>query len=65
MDETLLDCYAAAELLGISVFTLRKWMKSKKINAVRLAPRVIRIERSEIRRIITAGTTITSQDGAQ
>lgn len=50
----LLDCEKAAELLGISPWTVRKWLSENKLRAVRLGRRVL-IEPAEIERIIEEG----------
>jgi len=52
--EALLDCEKAAELLGISPWTVRKWLSTNKLRSVRLGRRVL-IEPGEIRRIIDLG----------
>jgi len=52
--EALLNCEQAAELLGISPWTVRKWLGTNKLRSVRLGRRVL-IEPGEIRRIIDLG----------
>ena len=52
--EPLLDCEEAAELLGISPWTVRKWLSTNKVRAVRLGRRVL-IEPAEIERLIEEG----------
>jgi len=52
--EALLNCQQAAELLGISPWTVRKWLSTNKLRSVRLGRRVL-IEPGEIRRIIDLG----------
>jgi len=52
--EALLNCEQAAELLGISPWTVRKWLSTNKLRYVRLGRRVL-IEPGEIRRIIDLG----------
>ena len=39
--EALLDCEKAAELLGISPWTVRKWLSTNKLRSVRLGRRVL------------------------
>ena len=39
--EALLNCEQAAELLGISPWTVRKWLSTNKLRSVRLGRRVL------------------------
>jgi excisionase family DNA binding protein len=50
----LLSCEKAAELLGISPWTVRKWLRDNKLRAIRLGRRVL-IELAEIERLIEEG----------
>lgn len=52
--DALLNCEKAAELLGISPWTVRKWLSENKLRAVRLGRRVL-IEPAEVRRLIEQG----------
>lgn len=52
--EALLPVDKAAELLGISPWTVRKWLHVKKLRSVRIGRRVL-LEQSELRRIVEAG----------
>ena len=45
----------AANELGLSVYTVRAWIASRRIAHIRLG-RAIRIQADELRRIIEAGT---------
>jgi excisionase family DNA binding protein len=53
--ERLRTVAEAADELGLSVYTVRAWIASRRIAHVRLG-RTIRITAGEIRRIIEAGT---------
>ena len=52
--EALVPIDKAAELLGISPWTVRKYIRSKKVETVRIGRRVL-IEQAEIRRIVEQG----------
>ena len=54
--ERLLDVESVAGLLGISAWTVRKWLSTHKLRSVRLGRRVL-IEPSEVRRLIEEGRT--------
>ena len=45
----------AADELGLSVYTIRAWIASRRIGHIRLG-RAIRIPADELRRVIEAGT---------
>ena len=46
----------AAKAVGLSVWTLRGWIRSGKLRCVRLGSRVL-IEPSELQRLVAAGRT--------
>jgi excisionase family DNA binding protein len=52
--EPLVSIEKAAELLGISPWTVRRWAHDNKLRSVRLGARRL-IEESELRRIVEAG----------
>jgi len=52
--EKLMKIAVAADLLGISQKTVRKWVYERKINVVKVGG-AVRIAESEIDRIMTAG----------
>jgi excisionase family DNA binding protein len=52
--EPLLSIEQAADLLGVSPWTVRKWVSTKRIRVVRLGRRVL-LEQPELRRIIEDG----------
>ncbi len=52
--EALVPVQKAAELLGISPWTVRKYIQAEKLQTVRIGRRVL-IEQTEIRRIIEQG----------
>ena len=56
--EALLSIERAAEVLGVSTWTLRRYVSQKKIRPVRIGRRVL-LEQQELQRIIDAG-----RDGA-
>ena len=56
--EPLVSIEQAADLLGVSPWTIRKWVGTNRIRVVRLGRRVL-LEQPELRRIIEAG-----RDGA-
>jgi len=56
--EPLLSIEQAADLLGVSPWTIRKWVSTNRIRIVRLGRRVL-LEQHELRRIIDAGRTET------
>jgi len=59
--DPLLNCEKAAELLSVSPWTVRKWLRENKLSAVRLGRRVL-IESAEIRRFIDAGRDALRQE---
>jgi excisionase family DNA binding protein len=48
----LLSLRQAADYLGVSYWTVRNWVESGKLSAIRLGPKLIRIERSDLDRFI-------------
>jgi len=42
----------AAELLGVSPDSVRRWIESNELHAVRLGPRTLRIENAELERFL-------------
>jgi excisionase family DNA binding protein len=52
--ERLLDVQAAAELLSVSPWTIRAYIRNGKINAVRIGRRVL-LENEELQRLINDG----------
>ena len=54
--EALVPIQKAAELLGISPWTVRKYIHWNKLRTVRIGRRVL-IEQSEISRIVEEGRT--------
>jgi excisionase family DNA binding protein len=64
--EPLVPIQKAAELLGISPWTVRKWLHGKKLRSVRIGRRVL-LEQSELRRVVAAGRSDSTEppDGAE
>lgn len=52
---------AAAEILGCSTDTVRRWVASGRLAVVRLPARLVRIDGEEIDRLITAGKDRTAE----
>ena len=63
--EALINVQRAAELLGISPWTVRKWLSTNRLRAVRLGDRAVRIEMEEIRRMIDLGRDREPADQGQ
>lgn len=59
--ERLLSIQQASEILGLSSWTVRRWIQTKKLFPVRLGTRVL-IEEAELQRLIQAGRETQSQD---
>jgi len=55
-DETAIDrplsINEAAELCGVTHWTIRKWLKSGKLDGVRVGPRILRIPESQLYRVV-------------
>lgn len=45
----------AARMLEIHPVTMRRWIKEKKIKAIRYSPRRVRIDRNEVERLVAEG----------
>ncbi len=56
MRDELLTIWQAARELAVTSGTIRVWIKSRRIGVVRLGVRTVRIRRSELERLIAAGT---------
>ena len=52
----MLSTTEAAEILGVSAETIRRWAADGKIQAVRLPGGQLRIQRTEIDAILTGGS---------
>ncbi len=48
----LLSLHQAADYLGVSYWTVRGWVETGKLAAIRLGPKLIRVERSDLYRFI-------------
>jgi excisionase family DNA binding protein len=57
--ESLLSIERAAEILGISAWTVRKYVRTGKIRPVRIGRRVL-LEEQELRRIVDEGRSRTN-----
>jgi hypothetical protein len=51
----LLTVQQFAALVGVSRFTVRGWVKTRRINVCLLSPKVLRIEESEVARMVASG----------
>jgi len=58
--DKLLDVYQAAEVMRVSVYTIRAWIRQGKLRAVKLG-RLVRIEPKEISRFIAQGGSVESE----
>jgi len=58
--EALVPIDKAAELLGISPWTVRKYIHGHKLRSVRIGRRVL-IEQAEIRRIVEEGRSDSTE----
>lgn len=54
---TFISIQDAAEMVGVSVKTIRRWIAGGKLTAHRPSPRVIRIDAAEICRLMDASAT--------
>jgi len=54
--EKLLHVTEVAEQLGLRASTIRAWLLHRRIRAVRVGRRAIRVPASEVQKIIEAGT---------
>jgi len=52
--EQLLDVKSSAEVLRVSPYTIRSWIRKGTLRATKLG-RLVRIEPSEVKRLISAG----------
>jgi excisionase family DNA binding protein len=50
--DMLVDCRRAAEILGLEVSTVRKWVVKGRIQSVRLSPRARRFRLSDLHNFI-------------
>ena len=61
--QPLLDVAEAAAMLGVSPYTIRSWIRKGGLGATKLG-RLVRIEPSEVQRLIAAGRSkVISVDG--
>ena len=59
--ERLLSIQEASESLGLSSWTIRRWIQIKRLVPVRLGSRVL-LEESELQRVIQEGKKSTDDD---
>jgi excisionase family DNA binding protein len=50
----LLHVHEAAERLGVSIYTVRSWLRSRRLGHIRLGRRVL-VPEDELHRLIEAG----------
>lgn len=53
----LIPLKQAAEYLGVSLDTLKLWKRQKRVSFTYIGPSTARVKRSELQRLINAGTT--------
>jgi excisionase family DNA binding protein len=56
-NEKVLSRAEAADLIGVSPWTIRRWEKLGKLHSIKLSPITVRIKRSEILALIEAGSS--------
>ena len=61
--EQLLDVNSSAELLRVSPYTIRSWIRKGVLHATKLG-RLVRVEPAEIQRLISVGKA-TSCEGSE
>ncbi len=59
--QRLLSIQEASQILGLSSWTIRRWIQNKRLVPVRLGSRVL-IEQSELQRLVEAGKKHGSED---
>lgn len=47
-----------ADITGVCVDTIRRWVKSGQLPVVRLSPKTFRIDRAVLDRILSGGTSV-------
>jgi len=55
--DRLLDVHEAAEVMRVSVYTIRAWIRQGKLKATKLG-RLVRLEPREVMRLISGGRLI-------
>ena len=60
----LLDVHAAAERLGVSPFTIRAWLRQRRLEHVKLGRRVL-VPESAIRRFVEQNTIPAREEGSR
>lgn len=61
--ERLINLKDAAELAGVSPFTLRRWAKLGRVASVRLSPRAIRFRESDLAAMVRANVQPARDNG--
>jgi predicted site-specific integrase-resolvase len=54
--EKLLSRVEAADLIGVSPWTIKRWERLGRLHPVKLSPLTVRIKQSEILALIEAGS---------
>lgn len=57
--EGLLDTEEVARILGVHVQTVRRYIRSKQLPAIRLAPRLYKIRQHDLERFLNERGTIS------
>jgi excisionase family DNA binding protein len=60
--EALLSIERAAQVLGISPWTVRRYVATKKIRSVRIGRRVL-LEQQELQRVVDEGRAVSDAHG--
>lgn len=60
----LLDTREVARILGVHVQTVRRYIRSKQLPAIRLAPRLYKVRQVDLERFLNARRTVTEGSGS-
>ncbi len=57
----LLDTTEVARILGVHVQTVRRYIRSKQLPAIRLTPRLYKVSQGDLERFLSARRTVASE----
>ena len=57
----LLDTQEVARILGVHVQTVRRYIRSKQLPAIRLTPRLYKIRRGDLERFLSTRQTMVGE----